>query len=298
MDTMYVFDFKSWIIFNVSIVIFILIDLKGSKVTSKLSLQKSSILWSFIWFALAIMFGIFIGMTQGKITSYEFFTVYLMEKSLSIDNLLVFAVIFQTFKLTPQMQQKALTIGVFSALVLRLLMILGGIELIHKFHFMIYVFGGLLMLTGIKLFFVSEEKHDFQQNYFLKKLNKFFDGSKNGSKRKLKLSSFVKVIILIEISDVIFAIDSIPAALAITTNSFVVYTANVFAILGLRALYHIVVSSMQQFAYFTRGLSIVLIMTSFKMLGIIRVKPEVSLLLTVAIILITIGLSLKRKKCL
>lgn len=292
-------DFKSLAIFNLFIVAFLLIDLKILNKTDEKKIQKEALLWTMVWFLLAVLFGFFIWKTQGKPIAYEFFTVYLIEKSLSIDNLMVFVVIFQTFVMPKKLEQKALLIGIFSALIMRYLMILGGVELINRFYFMVYVFGGILMLTGVKLFFISTNNFDLKQTYWWKSLTKILEGKKNQSantNKKNILSPFIKAIIFIEASDIIFAIDSIPAALAITKDPFIVYTANAFAILGLRSLYHVVSGSMQNFTYLTKGLSIVLIMTSFKMLGIVKVAPGISLLITVGIISLSIVLSLKTKK--
>jgi tellurite resistance protein TerC len=299
MNSMHIFDFKSWIIFNVLIVTFLLVDLKFLKNAKEEKIQREAITWSFIWFFLAILFGVFIGYTQGGGIAYEFLTVYLIEKSLSIDNLMVFVVIFQTFAMPKKLEQKVLLIGVFSALVMRYFMILGGIELINRFYFMVYVFGGVLMLTGIKLLFIAGGNFDLKQTYWWRSLNKFLGDTKQPNDQTKKgLSNFIKALIFVEISDIIFAVDSIPAALAITQNSFIVYTANAFAILGLRSLYHVVSGSMKHFVYFTKGLAIVLIMTSFKMLGIIKVAPGVSLLITVGIISLSVVLSLKSRKSL
>ncbi len=272
-----------WTGFAVFVVIAIAIDLlvmekQGAhKVTS-----KEAIVWSLIWFSLAFVFvgwlWWYLNGTQGReianTVSMQFITGYLVEKSLSVDNIFVFLMIFTYFAVPPQYQKRALIIGIIGAIVLRAILILVGAWLLAKFHWILYVFGAFLVFTGLKMWFAAGKEPDIEQNPVLKwlrghmKITTQFDGEKlstfiNGIKHYTPL--FV-VLILIGTTDVIFAVDSIPAIFAITSDPFIVLTANIFAILGLRALYFLLADLADRFHLLAYGLALVLIFIGTKML--------------------------------
>ncbi|TAG76637.1 MAG: TerC family protein [Burkholderiales bacterium] len=272
-----------WTGFAVFVVIAIAIDLlvmekQGAhKVTS-----KEAIVWSLIWFSLAFVFvgwlWWYLNGTQGReianTVSMQFITGYLVEKSLSVDNIFVFLMIFTYFAVPPQYQKRALIIGIIGAIVLRAILILVGAWLLAKFHWILYVFGAFLVFTGLKMWFAAGKEPHIEQNPVLKwlrghmKITTQFDGEKlstfiNGVKHYTPL--FV-VLILIGTTDVIFAVDSIPAIFAITSDPFIVLTANIFAILGLRALYFLLADLADRFHLLAYGLALVLIFIGTKML--------------------------------
>lgn len=287
-----------WTGFAVFVVIAIAIDLlvmekQGAhKVTS-----KEAIVWSLIWFSLAFVFvgwlWWYLNGTQGReianTVSMQFITGYLVEKSLSVDNIFVFLMIFTYFAVPPQYQKRALIIGIIGAIVLRAILILIGAWLLAKFHWILYVFGAFLVFTGLKMWFAAGKEPDIEQNPVLKwlrghmKITTQFDGEKlstmiNGVKHYTPL--FV-VLILIGTTDVIFAVDSIPAIFAITSDPFIVLTANIFAILGLRALYFLLADLADRFHLLAYGLALVLIFIGTKMLLLDVYKIPIGIALTV-----------------
>jgi tellurite resistance protein TerC len=296
-----------WTGFAVFVVIAIAIDLlvmekQGAhKVTS-----KEAIVWSLIWFSLAFVFvgwlWWYLNGTQGReianTVSMQFITGYLVEKSLSVDNIFVFLMIFTYFAVPPQYQKRALIIGIIGAIVLRAVLILIGAWLLAKFHWILYVFGAFLVFTGLKMWFAAGKEPDIEQNPVLKwlrghmKITTQFDGEKlstmiNGVKHYTPL--FV-VLILIGTTDVIFAVDSIPAIFAITSDPFIVLTANIFAILGLRALYFLLADLADRFHLLAYGLALVLIFIGTKMLLLDVYKIPIGIALTVTAGLIAVSM--------
>lgn len=294
-----------WVGFTIFVIIALVVDLvlldrkKGQKVTS-----KEAIVWSLVWISLSFVFaGLLWIYLDGqfnrefanlKVT--EFLTGYLIEKSLSVDNIFVFLMIFTFFAVPPEFQRRALVIGVIGAIVLRVIMILIGAWLISQFHWLLYVFGAFLLFTGVKMLVFAEAKPDLNQNPLLKfirkhfKLTAEFHGEqftvmKDGIKYFTPL--FV-VIVMIGITDVVFAVDSIPAIFAITEDPFIVMTSNIFAILGLRALYFLLADLASRFHLLSYGLACVLIFVGTKMLIVDYYKIPVFISLgVVALILLT-----------
>jgi tellurite resistance protein TerC len=294
-----------WVGFTIFVIIALVVDLvlldrkKGQKVTS-----KEAIVWSLVWISLSFVFaGLLWLYLDGqfnrefanlKVT--EFLTGYLIEKSLSVDNIFVFLMIFTFFAVPPEFQRRALVIGVIGAIVLRVIMILIGAWLISQFHWLLYVFGAFLLFTGVKMLVFAEAKPDLNQNPLLKfirkhfKLTTEFHGEqftviKDGVKYFTPL--FV-VIVMIGITDVVFAVDSIPAIFAITEDPFIVMTSNIFAILGLRALYFLLADLASRFHLLSYGLACVLIFVGIKMLIVDYYKIPVFISLgVVALILLT-----------
>jgi tellurite resistance protein TerC len=296
-----------WTGFAVFVVIAIAIDLlvmekQGAhKVTT-----KEAIVWSLLWFSLAFVFvgwlWWYLNGTQGReianTVSMQFITGYLVEKSLSVDNIFVFLMIFTYFAVPPQYQKRALIIGIIGAIVLRAILILVGAWLLAKFHWILYVFGAFLVFTGLKMWFAAGKEPDIEQNPVLKwlrghmKITTQFDGEKlstfiNGVKHYTPL--FV-VLILIGTTDVIFAVDSIPAIFAITSDPFIVLTANIFAILGLRALYFLLADLADRFHLLAYGLALVLIFIGTKMLLLDVYKIPIGIALSVTAGLIAISM--------
>ena len=287
-----------WTGFAVFLVMAIAIDLlvmekQGAhKVT-----MKEAAGWSVLWFSLAFVFVAllwwYLNGSQGRETanevSMQFITGYLVEKSLSVDNIFVFLMIFSYFAVPAEYQKRALITGIIGAIVLRAVLILAGAWLLAKFHWVLYVFGAFLVITGIKMWLAAGKEPDIEQNPVLKFLRKRitlttqFDGEKlstmiNGVKHYTPL--FV-VLIMIGVTDMIFAVDSIPAIFAITDDPFIVLTANIFAILGLRALYFLLADLADRFHLLAYGLALVLVFIGTKMLLIDFYKIPIGIALAV-----------------
>jgi len=229
--------------------------------------------WSAMWIGLATAFAVLVYFWHGRTESLEFATGYLIELSLSIDNLFVFLVIFRFFRVPSELQHRVLFWGILGALITRGIFILAGVSLIQRFHWLIYVFGALLVYSGIKLLRQGDEEVDPERNPLLKLFRKWipvtedYEGEKFWVRRPgLYATPLVVVLLVVETTDIVFAVDSIPAVLAITLNAFIVYTSNVFAILGLRSMYFAVAGMMDLFEYLHYGLSLVLILIGAKML--------------------------------
>ena len=272
---------------------------------------KEAINWSIVWVVLSFAFnGLFwyaVYQDHGKelanTKSMEFLTGYLIEKSLAVDNIFVFLMIFTYFAVPAQFQKRVLMIGIIGAIVLRTVMILLGAWLIAKFHWVLYVFGAFLVLTGIKMWWAADKEPDLESNPALKLLRRImpvgknFDGEKfftveNG--KKIATPLFL-VICLVGLTDVIFAVDSIPAIFAITMDPFIVLTSNIFAILGLRAMYFLLAAVAAKFHLLSYGLAVVLVFIGTKMLliDIFKIPVVVSLGVVIAILAITMVLSVK-----
>ena len=287
-----------WILFFVLILGAVIYDLwiQGKR-KKELSLKEAG-LWTIAWISLALLFNLLIYFFFGQGKALEFLTAYLLEKSLSLDNLFVFLVIFSYFDLPILFQQKVLKLGILGAFVMRAVFIFGGIWLLSSFHFLFYIFGAFLIYSGIKLIFQKTEKIEPEKNLFLRIVRKvvpLVDDLKEGKifikkEGKICLTSLFAILILIESSDLIFALDSVPAVLAITQDPFIAYTSNAFAILGLRALYFFLVGFLPKFIYLKRGITILLIFIGLKM--VLSNVYHLSLVFSLSIILLIIGLSI------
>jgi tellurite resistance protein TerC len=271
--------------------------------------------WSLIWIALSFLFnGLFwwaIKDTTGSVElantkSLEFLTGYLIEKSLAVDNIFVFLMIFTYFAVPTQFQKRVLMIGIIGAIVLRTIMILVGGWLLSEFHWVLYVFGAFLILTGVKMWWAAGKEPDLDDNPALKLLRKVLPVSKNydGEKfwtmengKKIATPLFM-VICLIALTDVIFAVDSIPAIFAITSDPFIVLTSNVFAILGLRAMYFLLAAVANKFHLLNYGLAVILVFIGTKMclIDIFKIPVGISLGVVVGILAVTMLLSVRSSK--
>jgi tellurite resistance protein TerC len=263
-----------WLGFSIFIVTMLSLDLGLFNRKAHTIKYREAWIWSGVWVTLALIFAGLVFYYQGSRRGLEFLTGYLIELSLSVDNLFVFLLIFSYFKVPARLQHRVLFWGVMGALVMRLTMIFVGAALIERFHWIIYIFGGFLVYTGIKMF--GHEDTDMQpdQNVAVRAVTRFLPISHHYEEQKFftrvngKLTGtlLLLVLIVVEVTDLVFAVDSIPAIFAITTNTFIVYTSNVFAILGLRSMYFLLAGVVEKFRYLRTGLAIVLTFIGVKML--------------------------------
>ena len=276
-----------WIGFNIFVLIMLALDLGVFHRESKEISVKEAFLWTGFWILLAFAFNVVVYYTQGTEKAFEFFTGYLIEKSLSVDNIFVIILIFSYFKVPSAHQHKVLFWGILGALVMRGAFIFAGVELIARFHWLIYIFGGFLIYTGIKIVTSGEMEIDPTKNPVLKLARRFFSVTEKyegdqffviRAGKKWATPLFL-VLILIESTDLIFAVDSIPAILAISDDAFIVYTSNVFAILGLRSLYFALAGIEKYFKYLKYGVSAILIFVGVKMaiIDFYKIPIEISL---------------------
>ncbi len=288
-----------WIWFNVFILAMLALDLIVLNKKSHEVSIKQSLKWVGFWVALAIIFNVLVYIWFGKIKAVEFLTGYVIEWSLSVDNLFVFILIFTYFKVPKEFQHRVLFWGIIGALILRGTFILVGIALFNMFSWMIFVFGGILIYTGIKMLFQKDDDDPkLDDNLLVKMCKKIFPVTdeyegKNFFIRKsgvLFATPLFLVLVVIDFTDLIFAVDSIPAVLSITQDTFIVYTSNVFAILGLRSLYFALAGMMGMFYYLKYGLAIILTFVGTKML--MSHYYEIPSLLTLLVIIATLSFSI------
>lgn len=287
-----------WISFNAFIFIMLVLDLGVFHKKAKKVTVKEALTWTGVWIGLAFAFNLFVYYQLGEEKAYEFITGYLIEKSLSIDNIFVFIMIFSYFHVPESAQHKVLFWGIAGALVMRIIFILAGIELIHQFHWLIYIFGGFLIFTGIKFVTQNEVQVRPERNPLVKAVRKIFRVTPDfvGNRFFVRLNNKIWatplfiVVVMIEASDIVFAVDSIPAILAISDDPFIVYTSNVFAILGLRSLYFALAGVEKHFRYLKYGLAVVLVFIGVKMCiaDWYKIPVEISL----SFIVLTLGMSL------
>ena len=310
-----------WTGFILCVLFFLALDLGVFHREAHVVKFKEALTWSAIWFALSLVFGLFIApaLVSGweRQDTVEFVTGYIIELSLSMDNVFVIALIFTYFRVPPQYQHRVLFWGILGALLMRGVMIAGGAALISRFMWTLYLFGAFLVFTGVKMLFVNDDGVDPERNVLLRLARKFFPVTTtfHGQKftileaGKLTLTPLALVLLVVETTDLIFAVDSIPAIFAVTQKSFIVFTSNVFAILGLRSLYFVLAGAIDYFRYLKIGLSFVLVFIGAKMLldphgsppkwFQVDISSGVSLLVVGAILATSIALSIvagKREK--
>ena len=287
-----------WLAFGSVIALMFILDLFVFNRKSHEIKFREALAWTVVWVSLAMAFNVGVWYYMGPAKALEFFTGYLIEESLSVDNLFVFIMIFSYFHVSRAQQPKILKWGIIGALVMRAVFILLGIELIERFHWMVYIFGAILIYTGFKMAFGGEEKVEPEKNPLVKLVRRFMPITKRtwGDKFFIRrrgiwsATPLFLTLIVVESSDLIFAVDSIPAVLAVTHDPFIVYSSNVFAIMGLRSLYYLLAHVMEMFVYLKLGVSFILAFVGAKML--LADIVEIPLLLSLGVIIGTLVISI------
>lgn len=283
-----------WTTFSVGIVVLLAIDLSLFGRGDLKVPPKKALLESALWVAIALLFNGWFALRYGGDLGLEFLTGYLVEKSLSVDNLFVILLIFSSFRVPEGQQHRVLFYGVMGAIVLRAIFILIGARLIHTFHWVLYVFGAILVVTAVKFLRNTDEKIDAKQNWSVRLLKRFVPTSDHFHGRhffvkengKSKATPLFLALIVIEATDLVFAVDSIPAVFAVTNDAFVAFASNILAILGLRALYFVIADWVGKLRYLKPGLAAVLGFIGIKMLvsGVFPIASWISLLVITAIL--------------
>ena len=299
-----------WAGFILFVLLCIAVDMGAFNRRPRAVTFREALVWSAIWFTLAMLFAGLLVHLRGREEATEFVTGYLIELSLSLDNILVIALIFAAFQVPPEFQRRVLVWGILGALVMRGMMIGVGAALVQHFSWVLYVFGVFLVVTGVKMLFAKQEAVEPEKNPVIRFARRLFpiapslDGQKfltrlNG---RTALTPLALVLLLVETTDLIFAVDSVPAVFAVTQKAFIVFTSNVFAILGLRSLYFLLAGAIGMFRYLKAGLSVVLVFVGAKMLldphdhapqwFQTKIPTTTSLLVVAAILAIAIALSI------
>ncbi len=290
-----------WVIFGVVVIFMLALDLGVLNRKSHTISLREALIWSGIWIGISLLFNVWVYWYMGATPAIEFFTAYLLEKSLSVDNIFVFIMIFSYFSVDPKYQHRILFWGILGALIMRGIMIAAGVALIHQFHWIIYIFGLFLIFTGIKMAMAKDDDGGSPENNPVLKLiqrqkivpviNVYSNGKffvKEGG--RWMITSLFVVLLIVETTDVVFAVDSIPAVLSITDNPFIVFSSNIFAILGLRALYFAVAGIMKLFHYLHYGLAVILSFVGIKMLISDLVKIPITYALGVIAVTLTVSI--------
>ena len=299
-------ELLDWIIFWGIFALLFFIDLYLSERKNEKVSLKSSLIWSTVWTIAALIFNVFIYYTLGKERAVEFLTGYIIERTLSFDNLFVFLLIFQVMNIRPENQPHVLKWGILSAIVFRIIFIVVGVGLVNLFEPVIYVFAVILLYAAYKMAFGGEQKIDVEHNWLVRLATKHFSFAPDyhGKKffitregKKLATKIFL-TFLLIESSDIVFAVDSIPAIIAITKDTFIIISSNIFAILGLRALYFALAALVDIFVYLKYGVAIILFYVGVKMMisDWYHIPTEISLIIILALLIGSVLLSLLHKK--
>ena len=284
----------AWVGFHAFVFLMLALDLGVFNRRVHAPSIREAAIWSAVWIALSLIFNGLIFQAEGNQKGLEWLTGYVLEKSLSVDNLFVFVLVFQSFQVDLRHQHRVLFWGVLGALVMRAAMILAGTALLNRFEWMMYVFGGFLVYTGLRMLLVKEVKSDPTQNPLVRAFKRFVPYDETGGHehfwvvregRRLA-TPMLLVLLTIEVTDLVFAVDSIPAVLAVSRDPFVVYTSNVFAILGLRSLYFLLAKMMDRFHRLQTGLAVVLAFVGVKMCIVewVKIPVQYSLLVIAAIL--------------
>ncbi|HMS66360.1 MAG TPA: TerC family protein [Ignavibacteria bacterium] len=299
-----------WIAFNLFIILMLALDLGVFQRKKHVIEIKEALIWSAIWILLALAFNVFIYYDMGEQKALEFLTGYLLERSLSIDNIFVFVLLFSYFKVPKIYQHKVLFWGVLGALILRGILIAIGAVMVAKFAWIIYIFGGFLVVTGFRMAVQNDEGIEPEKNIVVRTFRKLFPVTPDyhGDKFIVNIDGrnfatpLLVVLVAVEFADLVFAFDSIPAIFAVTTDTFIIYTSNIFAILGLRTLYFAIAGIIDKFHYLKIGLSMILVFIGFKMLIIdlykipIQFSLAVIALILIASVVFSLVFPLKRNK--
>jgi len=290
-----------WVLFNLFVLGMLVLDLGFLQRPGHTVKFREALVWSFTWIALACAFAVLVYFRYGHATAVEFVTGYVIELSLSVDNLFIFLLIFRYFRVVPDHQHKVLFWGIVGALLMRGVFIVAGIGLIRRFHWITYIFGALLVYGGIRLFRQGDVGIEPENNPVLRLFRRWvpvtedYEGEKFVVRRMgLYATPLLAVLVVVETTDLLFATDSIPAVLAITLKPFIVYTSNVFAVLGLRSMYFVLAGIMDLFHYLHYGLAVVLIFIGVKMLAsnYYRIPTGVTLGVVAGVLLVSVLASL------
>lgn len=295
-----------WVGFVAFVLAMLALDLGVFNRKSHAISMKEAGIWTAVWISLALVFNVVIYFWQGQTPALEFLTGYLIEKALSVDNLFVFALIFTMFAVPGKYQHRVLFWGVLGALIMRGIFIAAGAALLERFHWLIYVMGAFLIFTGIKLALQKETEIHPDRNPLVRLVSKVFPVTKtyHGESFFVRISGALAatplfiVLLIVESTDVVFAVDSIPAIFAVTRDPFIVYTSNVFAILGLRSLYFLLAGALDKFHYLKPALAVILSFVGFKMLvsNFYKIPVGVSLGVIAALLIVAVVASLVRAK--
>ena len=295
-----------FILFNAFVVLMLAVDLGVFHRRAHAVSIREALVWSIVWVLLALMFNAGVFIFAGETRGLEFFTGYVIERALSFDNIFVFVIIFSYFGVPSHFQHKALFWGILGALITRGAFIVAGTALIKQFEWVLYIFGVILVYSGWKMMFQKGVEVHPEKNLFIRFARKLFPVSTGYESsrfiirrdRKLFITPLLLVLITIETTDVVFAVDSIPAVFGVTRDPFIVYSSNIFAILGLRATYFLLTGIMKSFYYLSHGLSIVLMFIGLKMLAadFVPISITASLLIVVAILAVAIIASIIKFK--
>jgi tellurite resistance protein TerC len=294
-----------WSIFSAIVAGMLFIDLFATSHRHHSMSTKNALVWSIVWISAALVFCLGIWFFQDKQRALEFLTGYIIEKSLSVDNLFVFIMIFSSFKLGPDRQPLVLKWGILGAVIMRVVLILFGVALLHAFHWVIYVFGAILLFTAYRMAFDEQKDIEIEKHIMVRISRKLFPVScaENGERffvregGKLCATSLFVALLVIEASDLIFAVDSIPAVLGVTRDPFIAITSNIFAILGLRALYFLLANIVRKFRFLNYGVAMILAFVGVKMIlaDILHIPIGLSLGIICLILAGSVILSLQLK---
>jgi len=293
-----------WLAFNAGIIIALALDLVQFKHRGRELSIRAAAHRTLIWIALSLLFNLLVWKIRGPEKGLEFLTGYVIEYSLSVDNIFIFVVIFQYFQVPGMAQHRALVWGIVGALVMRGIMIFIGVQLVNRFEFILYIFGAVLLVSAWRMFFVEREPQDFGQSWIMRVCQKAvfpvtptFYGEHFKAKvdGRWMLTPLALALVVIDVMDLVFAVDSIPAVFAITRDTFIVYTSNACAIVGLRSLYFLLAKMIERFVYLKTGLAVVLAFVGAKMLlrDVFEIPIPISLAVIVSTLTITILISLK-----
>jgi len=291
-----------WIAFNGGVFIALIVDLVSFKRRDRALSMRAAAQRSAIWIVLSLLFNLLVWKLRGPDTALDFLTCYLIEYSLSVDNIFIFVLIFTYFRVPPIAQHRVLVWGILGALIMRGVMIWLGVTLVARFHFVLYLFGVFLLITAIRMFSGKYGQRDFEKSFIMRCCRKWIwvtpDFREANFMAKIDsrwmFTPLALVLILIDVMDLVFAVDSIPAVFAITRDAFIVYTSNICAILGLRSLYFLLANLINRFIYLKAGLALVLAFVGIKMIlaDYFPVPTPISLALIVFILAVTITISM------
>ncbi|MDQ6623648.1 MAG: TerC family protein [Verrucomicrobiota bacterium] len=292
-----------WIAFHLGLFVVLAIDLVGFRRREHVVTIKQAIIWSVIWVLLSLGFNALVWQLRGDKAALDFFTGYVIEYSLSVDNIFVFVLIFTYFKVRRKYQHRVLVWGIVGALVMRGAMIWLGVSLVKRFDWILYIFGAFLLVTGVRMLMSRGEEIDLEHNFVLRLCRRWMPVAPDYHEQhflvrqagRWMLTPLALVLIVIDIMDLIFAVDSIPAVFAITQDEFIIYTSNICAILGLRSLYFVLAHVIDRFIYLRTGLALVLGFVGLKMIAarFVQIPNWASLFFIIVVLFVTIFLSVQ-----